>query len=61
VIPFGIAISIMGWRELWLNVMVPWQERRRLNGGYPPSAVVPQAVERPAALQQTVERLKSRR
>jgi uncharacterized membrane protein YbhN (UPF0104 family) len=61
VIPFGLAISIMGWRELWLNVMVPWQERRRLNGGYPPSAVVPQAVERPAALQQKVERLKSRR
>jgi uncharacterized membrane protein YbhN (UPF0104 family) len=61
VIPFGIAISIMGWRELWLNVMVPWQERRRLNGGYPPSAVVPQAVERPAPLQQKVERLKSRR
>src|SRR3954449_3625448 len=61
VIPFGLAISIMGWRELWLNVMVPWQERRRLNGGYPPSAVVPQAVERPAALPQNVERLKSRR
>jgi uncharacterized membrane protein YbhN (UPF0104 family) len=61
VIPFGVAISIMGWRELWLNVMVPWQERRRLNGGYPPSAVVPQAVEHPAALQQKVERLKSRR
>ena len=61
VIPFGIAVSIMGWRELWLNVMLPWQERRRLNGGYPPSAVVPQAVEHPAALQQKVERLKSRR
>jgi len=61
VIPFGIAISIMGWRELWLNVMVPWQERRRLNGGYPPSAVVPQTLEHPAALQQKVERLKSRR
>lgn len=29
-IPFGIAISIMGPRELWLNVVVPWQERRRL-------------------------------
>lgn len=61
VIPFGLAISIMGWRELWLNVMVPWQERRRLNGGYPPAAVVPQAVEHPAAIQQKVERLKSRR
>jgi glycosyltransferase 2 family protein len=61
VIPFGIAISIMGTRELWLSVMLPWQERRRLNGGYPPSAVVPQPVEHPAALQQKVERLKSRR
>src|SRR6202045_833644 len=30
-IPFGIAISIMGTRELWLSVVVPWQERRRLN------------------------------
>jgi glycosyltransferase 2 family protein len=30
-IPFGIAISIMGARELWLNVVQPWQERRRLS------------------------------
>jgi uncharacterized membrane protein YbhN (UPF0104 family) len=30
-IPFGISISIMGTRELWLNVVRPWQERRRLN------------------------------
>src|SRR4030081_1665758 len=30
-IPFGISISIMGTRELWLNVVLPWQERRRLN------------------------------
>jgi glycosyltransferase 2 family protein len=30
-IPFGIAISIMGTRELWLNVVLPWQERRRLS------------------------------
>jgi hypothetical protein len=28
-IPFGIAISIMGTRELWLSVVLPWQERRR--------------------------------
>ncbi|WP_298261039.1 YbhN family protein [Bradyrhizobium sp.] len=28
-IPFGIAISIMGTRELWLNVVLPWQLRRR--------------------------------
>src|SRR6516165_3576664 len=32
VIPFSIAISIMGTRELWLNVVLPWQQRRRLNG-----------------------------
>ena len=31
VIPFGIAISIMGTRELWLNVVQPWQERRRMD------------------------------
>jgi hypothetical protein len=28
VIPFSIAISIMGARELWLNVVVPWKARR---------------------------------
>jgi len=32
VIPFTIAISIMGTRELWLNVVVPWKQRRRVNG-----------------------------
>src|ERR1700690_2611077 len=32
IIPFGIAISIMGTRELWLNVVVPWQQRRKQNG-----------------------------
>ena len=33
-IPFGIAISIMGTRELWLNVVRPWQERRKLNDSF---------------------------
>jgi glycosyltransferase 2 family protein len=52
-IPFGIAISIMGTRELWLNVVRPWQERRRLNDSFklndsftakaaPPPTTVPQ-------------------
>jgi glycosyltransferase 2 family protein len=31
-IPFGIAISIMGTRELWLNVVRPWQKRRKQGG-----------------------------
>ncbi|MGY3616480.1 lysylphosphatidylglycerol synthase transmembrane domain-containing protein [Bradyrhizobium sp. USDA 10063] len=30
-IPFGISISIMGMRELWLNVVQPWLARRKLN------------------------------
>ena len=52
VIPFGIAISIMGARELWLNVVKPWQKRRRLSESGPhsqPTATVtplPQAVKR---------------
>src|ERR1700745_994131 len=32
VIPFATAISIMRTRELWLNVVLPWNQRRRLNG-----------------------------
>jgi glycosyltransferase 2 family protein len=31
IIPFCISISIMGLREFWLNVVQPWQERRRLS------------------------------
>jgi uncharacterized membrane protein YbhN (UPF0104 family) len=59
VIPFGTAISIMGARELWMNVVQPWQERRKLNGSSstrvatpvppPPAATVtpvPQRVTR---------------
>ena len=34
-IPFAISISIMGMRELWLSVVLPWQERRRLQRGLP--------------------------
>jgi glycosyltransferase 2 family protein len=56
VIPFGIAISIMGTRELWLNVVVPWQRRRRPNGNYPPSTNA--ATPAPATLPSRVHRLK---
>src|ERR1700728_3919138 len=45
-IPFGLAISIMGTRELWLNVVQPWQERRRLNENCPPATAVPQPLKR---------------
>ena len=45
VIPFGIAISIMGTRELWLNVVRPWQERRRLNENFSTPTAVPQPLE----------------
>jgi hypothetical protein len=47
-IPFGIAISAMGTRELWLNVVLPWQERRRLHETCPAPAAttVPQPVKR---------------
>src|ERR1700759_3256514 len=46
-IPFGLAISIMGVRELWLNVVQPWQERRRLQENSPPHAAIPQPVKPP--------------
>jgi len=39
-IPFSIAISIMGMREIWLNVVVPWK-RRRENGNCSPSTIAP--------------------
>ena len=28
-IPFAIAVAIMGSREIWLSVVRPWQERRK--------------------------------
>ena len=51
-IPFGIAISIMGTRELWLNVVRPWQERRKLNDSFT-------ATTTPTAVPQPVQRLRS--
>jgi uncharacterized membrane protein YbhN (UPF0104 family) len=62
VIPFTIAISIMGTRELWLNVVEPWQKRRGLNGNgncarvEAPTNVTPAPA--PATVQQQVKRLK---
>jgi glycosyltransferase 2 family protein len=60
VIPFGIAISIMGTREIWLNVVVPWQQRRRLNEGFPSSAPAAATVPRPVERIEPLKRIKSR-
>jgi glycosyltransferase 2 family protein len=64
VIPFTIAISIMGMRELWLNVVAPWQRRRGMNGNgndnCAPVEVPPRVTPAPAAVPQPVKRLKSK-
>jgi glycosyltransferase 2 family protein len=60
VIPFATAISIMGTRELWLNVMVPWQQRRRLSEGFPSSAPASTAAPRPVERLEPLKRRKSR-
>src|SRR6201993_1762517 len=64
VIPFTIAISIMGTRELWLNVVAPWQRRRGMNGNgndnCAPVEVPPKVTPAPAAVPQPVKRLKSK-
>jgi uncharacterized membrane protein YbhN (UPF0104 family) len=46
VIPFSIAITIMGTREIWLNVVLPWQERRRATELDAAPAALPQPVKR---------------
>lgn len=56
-IPFGIAISIMGARELWLSVVLPWRERRRqseidrLDEAYPAAAPAPATKPQPVKRQ----------
>jgi uncharacterized membrane protein YbhN (UPF0104 family) len=56
VIPFGTAISIMGVRELWLNVVVPWQQRRQLHGPCRPSQSGTTATPAPATIPNRVKR-----
>jgi uncharacterized membrane protein YbhN (UPF0104 family) len=58
VIPFGTAISIMGTRELWMNVVVPWQQRRKPS--YRPQAAAPTGASAPTPFPQRVTRVKSR-
>src|SRR3569832_1794254 len=58
VIPFGLAISIMGTRELWMNVVKPWQERRRLAEACAQANLPKQvaAMERERSLRQASKR-----
>ncbi len=59
VIPFTLAISIMGAREFWMSVLVPWQERRRSgNRPKPPTAAATPAPAT-AAVPQPVQRRKA--
>jgi hypothetical protein len=46
VIPFMLAITILGTRELWLNVVRPWQEGRKAEEAPPASATVMQIAKR---------------
>jgi hypothetical protein len=55
-IPFVTAISVMGARELWLNVVRPWQERRKLSEACSSPVSVPSPA---AAVPRPVTRLKS--
>src|SRR5215475_8881809 len=63
IIPFCISISIMGTRELWLNVVLPWKQRRAVNGnnGYGPSSsakTAPQATNTPVPVSAVVKPFK---
>ena len=59
VIPFSIAISIMGARELWLNIVVPWQKRRKLHDTPEPSEGAEVAAVRTLSFEQR-PRIRSR-
>jgi glycosyltransferase 2 family protein len=50
VIPFMVAITILGMRELWLNVVRPWKERRKAEAEAEaaPTAAIAQQVKRRA-------------
>jgi glycosyltransferase 2 family protein len=59
VIPFTLAISIMGVREFWMSVLEPWQERRRANGRPVPPSASSTPAPAPATVPQPVQRRKA--
>jgi hypothetical protein len=58
VIPFTLAISIMGVREFWMSALVPWQRRRRADNSRP---APPTASSTPAPATATVSQPVQRR
>jgi uncharacterized membrane protein YbhN (UPF0104 family) len=59
VIPFTLAISIMGIRELWMSVLIPWQERRRADDRPTPPAASSTPAPAPAKVPQPMQRRKA--
>jgi hypothetical protein len=51
VIPFMLAITILGMRELWLNVVQPWRHGRKVEAEAEaaPAAAIAQPVKRRVA------------
>ena len=58
VIPFTIAISIMGTRELWLNVVIPWKARRKNGNCASASTETPAPMATPVPATATVHPIK---
>ena len=50
-IPFATSITIMGVRELWLSVILPWQQSRKLR----PAAAVAKPSKQPSSTKQAAE------
>jgi uncharacterized membrane protein YbhN (UPF0104 family) len=48
-LPFAVAIAIMGTRELWLNVVAPWQQRRANEIQLEQDAAAARVVAHPAS------------
>jgi glycosyltransferase 2 family protein len=59
VIPFTLAISIMGAREFCLSVIVPWQTRRGLKCGSAASSPSSKPAPAPATVPQPMQRRKA--
>src|SRR5262245_15126938 len=59
VIPFTLAISIMGIREFWMSVLVPWQTRRGLKCGSAASSPSSKPAPAPATVPQPMQRRKA--